>query len=98
MSTSISTFNDISSVLKENKNHYSNNKEYLSAIKTYNGYIQDAQNLITQKDQLLIEKINRSEDTNDGRLSYVNLMFADIKEACTKLLEHLEKQEKITLL
>ena len=76
MSTDISNFSDISATIQKKKEATTDSKEYLSAIKAYNDYIQNAQNFLAQKDQLLIEKVKRLDVSNNGRLSYVNLMFA----------------------
>lgn len=76
MSTGISNFADISSTIMVKKEQPEKDKEYSSVIKAYNDYIQDVQNFLAQKEHLLIDKINSADVSNNGRLSYVNLMFA----------------------
>lgn len=79
MSTGISNFTDITFLLKretEQQQEYQGAKEYLSILKAYNDYIKDFQYFLSQKSQLLIDKMQNKSISNIGRLSYVNLMFA----------------------
>lgn len=75
MRAGISNFSDISSVFTQVPRS-SSSIETHSAIKAYNEYLQDFQNFLNQKDQLLIEKLKNLPVSNVGRLSCVNLMFA----------------------
>jgi len=77
ISMGISNFIDITPLLRAKEEHKEDqkDKEYLSFNKAYNDYIQDMQNFLNQKDQLLIDKLKNKDTSNLGRLSYVNLMF-----------------------
>ncbi len=75
MRAGISNFSDISAVFAE-VSRSSSSIETHSAIKAYNEYLQDIQNFLNQKDQLLIDKLKNLPVSNIGRLSCVNLMFA----------------------
>ncbi len=82
----ISYFTEKFSVSENNNksNHKSNVDESTdnvkrptnAIIKTYFDYVQDIQNFLNQKGVLIIDKFKRADISNQGRLSYVNLMFA----------------------
>lgn len=90
MSTGISNFTDIAPFIKRKteQQEYQGDKEYFSILKVSNDYIQDFQLFLTQKNQLLQDKMQNESTSNIGRLSYVNLMFA--LEKLPKMLDLFE--------
>lgn len=78
MSAGISNFTDIAPFIKRKteQQEYQGDKEYFSILKAYNDYIRDFQLFLTQKNQLLEDKIQNKSTSNIGRLSYVDLVFA----------------------
>ncbi len=91
ISTGISNFTDVTPLLKretEQQQEYQGAKEYLSILKAYNDYIKDFQYFLSQKSQLLIDKMQNESTLDIGRLSYVYLMFA--LEKLPKMLDLFE--------
>lgn len=79
MSSRISNFTDITPFIQrkiEKQQEYQGDKETFSILKVYNDYIYDFQFFLTQKNQLLLDKMQNKSTSNIGRLSYVNLIFA----------------------
>lgn len=93
MSTGISNFTDITFLFKEEteqQQKYQGAKEYLSVLKAYNDYTRDFQYFLTQKSQLLADKMQNRSISDIGRSSYVNLMF--LLEKLPKMLSLFETE------